>query len=97
MGENLGIGLRLRKRRGHEAPEWLDTLLDDLALRQWLGVVVNATPYPVQKLVDMIRALAAGPDLLLTDEPAAGLPSTDRDRLVELLAWARDHLACSSC
>lgn len=41
--------------------------------------------YGRQKMVDMARALAANPEVLLLDEPAAGLTSTEIGALTELL------------
>jgi branched-chain amino acid transport system ATP-binding protein len=93
--ENLGLAARARARRGVEPAAWLERAIDDLDLRPWLDVVVDSAPYPVRKLTDMVRALAAGPDLLVVDEPAAGLASSERDRLAELLDWARTHLSCA--
>jgi branched-chain amino acid transport system ATP-binding protein len=92
--ENLDLAARLRRKRGLPPADWLDSVIDMVDLRAWLDAVVNSAPHPVWKLVDIVRALAAGPALLLVDEPAAGLPSTDRDKLTHLLDWARAQLTC---
>jgi branched-chain amino acid transport system ATP-binding protein len=54
--------------------------LEDLAGRR-----VGDLPYGLAKRVDLARALAAEPHLLLLDEPAAGLNDRERDALLELL------------
>ena len=46
---------------------------------------VGDLPYGLAKRVDLARALAAEPRLLLLDEPAAGLNDRERDALLELL------------
>jgi branched-chain amino acid transport system ATP-binding protein len=58
---------------------------------------VHGLPLGDERTVGLLRALAAGPDLLLLDEPAAGLNETESDRLGEILADVRDRRGCGVC
>ena len=53
--------------------------------------VVRDLPYGHQRLVEIARALAGGPKLLLLDEPAAGLNPSEKQELVALLGRLRGH------
>ena len=48
-------------------------------------------PYGLQKQLEMARALAARPRVLLLDEPAAGMPAEHREALVERIRTLRDE------
>jgi branched-chain amino acid transport system permease protein len=54
-------------------------------------VVVRNLPYGHQRLVEIARALAGHPKLLLLDEPGAGLNQTEKQELVALLKRLRGH------
>jgi len=94
--ENLVMAQRLRRRLRRQldddAEAWLGELIDRVGIEPWLDVPVMHTPYPVQKVADVVRALFTVPSVLLVDEPAAGLPKHDRDTLVGLLREARDRM-----
>ncbi len=55
------------------------------------NVIVKSLPYGHQRLVEIARALAGHPKLLLLDEPAAGLNQTEKQELVGLLKRLRGH------
>jgi len=55
--------------------------LTELGAVQYAGRYPGSLPYPVQKRVALARALVAEPDLLMLDEPAAGLGADDMAEL----------------
>ena len=72
-------------RRGRPAREILDYVgLAELAHRR-----AAALPFGTQKRVELARALASGPRLLLLDEPAGGLNHEEVGRLADLIRRVR--------
>lgn len=66
-------------------------LADRLGLTDVLDTQAAVLPVGTQKLVDLGRALASEPKLLLADEPAAGLSQEERSRMAQILGdVARD-------
>ncbi len=51
--------------------------------------VAKNLPYGEQRRLEIARALAAKPDILLLDEPAAGMNPQETHSLMELIAWIR--------
>jgi branched-chain amino acid transport system ATP-binding protein len=57
------------------------SVLAGLGAVQYAGRFPGSLPYPVQKRVALARALVSEPDLLMLDEPAAGLGNDEMDEL----------------
>jgi branched-chain amino acid transport system ATP-binding protein len=78
-----------RSRRA-QANREADEIIDACGLREVAGARVSDLSYGLQKSVEMARALAGRPRLLLLDEPAAGMNPEESRRVAETVRRLRD-------
>ncbi len=90
----LAAALRLPRGRREEAAirEKCLELLEQVGLTDHASEPATDLPLGQQRLLELARALAAEPRLLLLDEPAAGLNTRETERLATLIARLRDEL-----
>ncbi len=103
--ENVMAGRHLRERCGllqalvrtphrvraeRECREHARRLLDFVGLGRYAGSAADAMPYGALKRLEIARALAGEPRLLLLDEPAAGLNPTESLEIAELIRRLSD-------
>jgi branched-chain amino acid transport system ATP-binding protein len=79
-------GLRARER---ELRDRADAVLDRLALGGIAARPAAGLPYGTLKRIELARALAAAPDLLMLDEPASGLSHEEVDELAGVIEDVR--------
>ena len=65
-------------------------LLEEQDLLHLAGEVAGSLPYGLQRRLEIARALATSPKLLLLDEPAAGMNPQETQELSEFIAHIRD-------
>jgi branched-chain amino acid transport system ATP-binding protein len=87
----LGFGRRTERRHTARAEE----ICEFLGVADKLDAPVASLPYGVAKRVDIARALAVEPTLLLLDEPAAGLNATETAEMAVTIQDLRDALGIS--
>jgi branched-chain amino acid transport system ATP-binding protein len=68
-------------------------LLDTLGIGDVRDARVGALPYGKQRLLEIALALAAKPKLLLLDEPAAGVPESEREQILDVVARLPESVA----
>ena len=90
----LSNALRLPhvKREESRLAAQVETLIDLLDLQSARDLRVMDLPFGTQKRVELGRALASQPVLLLLDEPAGGLNHEEVEALMELLRRIRSEL-----
>lgn len=85
------LGLPSARQEEQEARARALETLDFVGLRADAHKAANSLPYGHQRLVEIARALASGPKLLLLDEPAAGMNPSETQQLTELIGRIRDQ------
>ncbi|GFK93500.1 Sulfate/thiosulfate import ATP-binding protein CysA [Fundidesulfovibrio magnetotacticus] len=66
--------------------------LEFVGLADKAGHMATGLPYGEQRLLELARALASGPSLLLLDEPAAGMNNKETRQLGVIIRRIRDEL-----
>ncbi|REK25791.1 MAG: ABC transporter ATP-binding protein [Actinobacteria bacterium] len=105
--ENLLTGRHVRMKSGWLAGSvWLgkakseeienraivEDIIDFLEIEQWRKYPVGLLPYGVQKRVELGRALAMDPELLLLDEPVAGMNLEETEDMARFILDVQDEL-----
>ena len=89
----LGTVLRtpgFARRRAQSEMKALE-LLDTLGLDDKAQLIAKNLPYGDQRRLEIARALATAPKILLLDEPAAGMNPQEKIELMELIRLLRDR------
>ena len=66
-------------------------LLAVFKLESYAGELAKNLPYGLQRRLEITRAMATKPKLLLLDEPAAGINPNEIDQLMEFIQWIRQE------
>ncbi len=105
--ENLLTGRHVRMRSGWLAGSiwWgkakkeeienraiVEDIIDFLEIEQWRKYPVGLLPYGIQKRVELGRALAMDPELLLLDEPVAGMNLEETEDMARFILDVQDEL-----
>jgi branched-chain amino acid transport system ATP-binding protein len=88
----LESALRLPRHHADEraADEEARKLLDTFGLLAQADAPADALPYGLRRRLEIARALATRPKVLLLDEPAAGMNPSEAHELMHLIRWTRD-------
>jgi branched-chain amino acid transport system ATP-binding protein len=104
--DNIMTGRNLKMRRGllwqalHVGPardeeirhrEFVERIIDFLEIQAIRKTVVGRLPYGLQKRVELGRALAAEPELLLLDEPMAGMNLEEKQDMCRFILDVNDE------
>ena len=80
------------KKEEMENREIVEGIIDFLEIEQWRKYPVGLLPYGIQKRVEMGRALAMDPEMLLLDEPVAGMNLEETEGMARFILDVQDEL-----
>jgi branched-chain amino acid transport system ATP-binding protein len=79
------------RRKDREARAFALELLESVGLERFAGEPATSLPYGRQRRLEIVRALATRPSMLLLDEPAAGMNPQESVELMHFIRRIRDR------
>jgi len=89
------LSLPLARREEKAIAERAEALIEEFGLKSVADRPAGALPFGIRKRVELARALAKAPKLLLLDEPAGGLNHSEVDGLADEIRAIRDRRGVS--
>ena len=86
----LAAALRLNRKEEAEQRRHVEELLEIVGLSDVKNELATSLPYGKQRRLEIARALATEPTLLLLDEPAAGMNPQETEELTRFIGEIRD-------
>ncbi len=86
----LWVGPAKREEMANRAK--VEDIIDFLEIEQWRKYPVGLLPYGIQKRVELGRALAMDPELLMLDEPVAGMNLEETEDMARFVLDIQDEL-----
>ena len=87
----FSAALRLNKKEEQQQRREVMELLEEQGLAHLRDEVANSLPYGLQRRLEIARALATSPKLLLLDEPAAGMNPQETQELTAFIRQVREQ------
>ena len=87
----FSAAFRLNRKEEAEQRENVEALLETVGLVDVKNELATSLPYGRQRRLEIARALAAEPKLLLLDEPAAGMNPQETEELTAFISEIRDR------
>ena len=89
----LGAMFRPRSQKEEEKKAVADAyeILEKIGLEKYVNEMAVNLPYGAQRRLEIARALATDPFILLLDEPAAGMNPQETKELDDLIIWLREN------
>lgn len=84
-GNFLDAAIRRKKHFRDQAKKEVFNLLEKYGLADKWNLPADSLPYGQQRRLELVRALATKPKILLLDEPAAGLNQSEVKELIEII------------
>ncbi|MEP7013981.1 MAG: ABC transporter ATP-binding protein [Verrucomicrobiota bacterium] len=82
--------MRAFYREENEVAQHVQELLDIFDLGKFQDALCGGLSYGDQRRLEIVRALATQPKLLLLDEPAAGMNPREKEKLMELIQFVKE-------
>ena len=76
-------------------PDLVEDAIDLFHLRDVLEDSPQSLPYGQMRRLEIVRALALQPKVLMLDEPAAGMNPKETTELLDNLIWLRERSPCA--
>jgi branched-chain amino acid transport system permease protein len=92
--QNLEVAASVALRHRPETARSAEDVLAEFGFEEIADRKAGVLPYGQQREVEIARAVAQAPDVLLLDEPAAGLNDEESMELVDVVRGIRDRVGC---
>lgn len=89
--DNVMVGTMLREKNIARARELAQEVIDFVGLSKYSKVKAESLPLPLRKRLELAKALATKPKVLLLDEVMAGLTPTEVDQLIALIRRVKEE------